>query len=47
MYIIAGKKALELARSTKLVELREKAEATQDQLDIQIYRDYIREFPLC
>lgn len=40
MYIIAGKKALELARSTKFVELREKAEATQDQLDIQIYRDY-------
>lgn len=40
MYIIAGKKALELARSTKLVELREKAESTQDQLDIQIYRDY-------
>lgn len=40
MYIIAGKKALETARSTKLVELREKAEATQDQLDVQIYRDY-------
>lgn len=40
MYIIAGKKALEIARSTKLVELREKAEATQDQLDVQMYRDY-------
>ena len=40
MYIIAGKKALEMARSTKLVELREKAEATQDQLDVQLYRDY-------
>lgn len=40
MYIIAGKKALELARSTKLVELREKAEVTQDQLDVQMYRDY-------
>lgn len=40
MYIIAGKKALELARSTKLVELREKAETTQDQLDVQMYRDY-------
>lgn len=40
MYIIAGKKALEMARSTKLIELREKAEATQDQLDIQMYRDY-------
>lgn len=40
MYIIAGKKALELARSTRLVELRQKAEQTQDQLDIQMYRDY-------
>ncbi|MBQ7864184.1 MAG: toxic anion resistance protein [Lachnospiraceae bacterium] len=40
LYIIAGKKALELARSTTLVELRKKAEATQDQLDLQIYRDY-------
>lgn len=40
MYIIAGKKALEIARSTKLVELREKAEATQDQLAVQLYRDY-------
>lgn len=40
MYIIAGKKALEVARSTKLVELRAKAESTQDQLDVQLYRDY-------
>lgn len=40
MYIIAGKKALEIARSTKFVELKEKAESTQDQLDIQMYRDY-------
>lgn len=40
MYIIAGKKALELARNTKLVDLREKAEITQDQLDVQIYKDY-------
>lgn len=40
MYIIAGKKALELARNTRLVELRNKAELTQDQLDIQYYRDY-------
>lgn len=40
MYIIAGKKALEIARNTKLVELRNKAESTQDQLDIQLYRDY-------
>lgn len=40
MYIIAGKKALELARNTKLVELRDKAEMTQNQLDVQLYRDY-------
>lgn len=40
MYIIAGKKALAAARSTKLEELREKAERTQDQLDMQYYRDY-------
>ncbi len=40
MYIIAGKKALALARNTKLVELREKAERTGDQLDVQLYRDY-------
>lgn len=40
MYIIAGKKALERARSTRLVELRNIAERTQDQLDIQLYRDY-------
>lgn len=40
MYIIAGKKALELARNTKLMELRTKAEITQDQLDVQYYRDY-------
>ena len=40
MYIIAGKKALALARSTRLVELRDKATLTQDQLDIQMYRDY-------
>lgn len=40
MYIIAGKKALDIARNTKLVELREKAELSQDQLEVQIYRDY-------
>ena len=34
MYIIAGKKALEKAKSTKLAELRKNAEKTQDQLDI-------------
>ena len=40
MYIIAGKKALVLARNTKLVELREKSVRTGDQLDVQLYRDY-------
>lgn len=40
MYIIAGKKALGQAKSTKLVELQEMAETTKDQLDVQIYRDY-------
>lgn len=40
MYIIAGKKALERAKNTQLVSLRDKAEETQDQLDIQVYRDY-------
>lgn len=40
MYIIAGKKALEKAKRTKLVELRNKAEITQDQLDVQLYCDY-------
>lgn len=40
MYIIAGKKALEMARNTKLAEFREKAEETKDQLDVQLYRDY-------
>lgn len=40
MYIIAGKKALEQAKASKLVELQQKADLTQDQLDIQMYRDY-------
>ena len=40
MYIIAGKKALDLARNTTLAELREKAELSNDQLDVQYYRDY-------
>lgn len=40
MYIIAGKKALEKAKATRLVELRNKAQMSQDQLDIQVYRDY-------
>ena len=40
MYIIASKKALGQAKSTKLVELQEKADTTRDQLDVQMYRDY-------
>lgn len=40
MYIIAGKKALKVAKNTKLEEMRRKAESTQDQLNIQLYRDY-------
>ena len=40
MYIIAGKKALVNARNTTLANLKEKAERTQNQLDIQMYRDY-------
>ena len=40
MYIIAGKKALEKAKKAKLIELRNKADRTQDQLDVQLYRDY-------
>ena len=40
MYIIAGKKALGQAKSTKLVELQGKADTTRDQLDVQMYRDY-------
>ena len=40
MYIIAGKKALGQAKSTKLVELQEKTDTTRDQLDVQMYRDY-------
>lgn len=40
MYIIAGKKALNLARKTKRMELYNKAEETKDQLDVQVFRDY-------
>lgn len=40
MYIIAGKKALVNARKNRLEELRSRAEKTQDQLDIQNYRDF-------
>lgn len=40
MYIIAGKKALDYAKSTKLEGLKVKAESTNKQEDIQLYRDY-------
>ncbi|MCQ2519772.1 MAG: toxic anion resistance protein [Lachnospiraceae bacterium] len=40
MYIIAGKKALEEAKSVKLEELRIKAEQTGAQEDAQAYNDY-------
>ena len=40
MYIIAGKKALELAQIGKLQELKIKAEETGMQEDVQIYRDF-------
>lgn len=40
MYIIAGKKALEHARKTKLVELQETAATSSDQMNAQIYHDY-------
>lgn len=40
MYIIAGKKALERERATTLIQLLERAERTQDQLDVQKYRDF-------
>lgn len=40
MYIIAGKKALEQAKNTKLAELQEKATSSNDQMNTQIYNDY-------
>lgn len=40
MYIIAGKKALADARNIRLIELKDKADKSGDQLDIQLYRDY-------
>lgn len=40
MYIIAGKKALDSAKTTKLLELKTKAEQTNKQDDVQFYRDY-------
>ena len=40
MYIIAGKKALDHAKKTKLIELKSKAEQSDKQEDVQAYRDY-------
>ena len=40
MYILAGKKALEKARTVKLEELRKKATETGAQEDAQAYNDY-------
>jgi uncharacterized protein YaaN involved in tellurite resistance len=40
MYIIAGKKALAKARNGKLLELKEKAETSNKQEDVQAYRDF-------
>ncbi len=40
MYVIAGKKALNEARTNKLEELRKKAEETGAQEDAQAYNDY-------
>ena len=40
MYIIAGKKSLDKARRTKLVELKNTAEETNKQEDVQAYRDF-------
>lgn len=40
MYIIAGKKALERARSGKLQELKDKASICNRQEDVQAYKDY-------
>ena len=40
MYILAGKKALNKARTEKLVELQQKAQQTGAQEDAQAYNDY-------
>lgn len=40
MYILAGRKALLDARSGRLVELRERADATKKQEDAQAYKDF-------
>lgn len=40
MYIIAGKKALDHAKATKLEQLKRIAESNDKQEDVQAYRDY-------
>lgn len=40
LYIFAGKKALDQARSGKLLELKSTADSTNKQEDVQAYRDY-------
>lgn len=40
MYIIAGKKALDNAKTGKLLQLKEIADSTNKQEDVQVYRDY-------
>lgn len=40
MYILAGKKALDKAKAGRLAELREFAEQTNKQEDVQAYRDF-------
>lgn len=40
MYILAGKKALDKAKAGQLAELREFAEQTNKQEDVQAYRDF-------
>ena len=41
LYIIAGKRILEKAKTVELAKFREKAERTQLQEDIQAYNDYM------
>ncbi len=41
MYIIAGKKALDKAKGETLAVLKERAESTQMQEDVQAYNDYL------
>ena len=43
MYIIAGKKALDKARGEQLEVLRQKAEMTQMQEDVENYNKYVTE----